>query len=203
MTRIAITAACLLLTAAMAHADSVGFTAVSNNSGAAALLVPQLNVDTASGGPLIVDFTVTNEGPLSSVIANVYWDDNAGVLDGFESLPSNWGTPGAPGDLPSAPVGFVDDYNADADNPKPVEGVDVAEDVVFGFYLKPGKTADDVHTALHDGSLVIGLHVISYGPYSESFVTYGGPQVPEPPALVLLLVVAWFARRRLTATATA
>ena len=183
-------ACAVALTAVRAQADEVGFDNLSNNSGNAPTLAAQFNVDTSAGGDGII-ITLSNDGPSASIITDVYIDDNAGVLD-FSSytLPTDWGTPASPPTLPTAPVGFVSDFTADSDPPPVSNGIDILESAGFSFGLAVGKTAQNVHDALHAGTLSIGIHVQAIGNESDTFITNPPPDnhVPEPASLLLALL---------------
>jgi hypothetical protein len=169
-------------------AFAIGFGCISNNNaGDCAVGTSQLSVDVTDAGSGLVLFTFNNAGPAASVIAQVYFDD--GVLQTLESIINSAGvsfSAGAtPANLPSgnnASPPFDATFSAGADNPAPANGVGPGETLGIRFTLQPESTFADVLDSLENGSLRIGLHVISLpSGGSESFVN-----VPEPGTLALL-----------------
>lgn len=160
------------------------FQAITNNSGISGGAAAQFTLTVTDLGGGQVSFEFSNLGPIASVITQIYWDDNASVLDfPAVTLPSNWAVPATPGDLPSGGnVGFAADFSADANNPQPDNGIDVGESATFVFNLQGGATFNDLIAALNSGDLRVGMHVQALNGTSDSFVT----QVPEPASVLLL-----------------
>lgn len=133
-------------------------------------------------------FTFINDGPEESSLARIYFDfapelnlDLARIdnTDGV-SFTSRKVTPG---NLPSGNAifsTFDSDLEVGAENPAPRNGVNPGErlDLIMSY-----DGSYDIIAALVSEELRVGLHVISLGQYSESFVNV----VPEPATLPLLL----------------
>lgn len=123
----------------------------------------------------------------ASSIANVYLGGGFfNKIVGFnEPTGVLYMTGGEPPALPSAPTGFTTNLEASAKNPKPANGVNPGEYVDIILTLSSGVTYSNLQTAIANHSTFMGLHVISIGAYSESFVN-NGHSVPEPSTLLLL-----------------
>lgn len=174
----AMAAACAL--AASAPAATINFSAISNNSGNAAAVAPQFAADVTDAGGGLVSFDFSNAGPIGSVISEIYWDSN-GTYVSVQTVATNWSVGGSPPDLPEGnTVGFDGDLYVTSDNPSPQKGIDAGESAVF--VLDTGATFAQTLTDLQDGTVRIGMHVISIDPSgnSDAFVT-----VPEPGSLAL------------------
>jgi hypothetical protein len=185
----------LLLSASFAQAASqtFGFYQItSNDVNNVGLIEPQLFVD-VSDDSLVgqILFTIRNEGPYQSSIAGIYFDDGTllGISQIFDSPDDVDFVHGAsPGDLPSGENLNPDfeatvSFNLGAASPPPKKGVNPGEEVSILFDLIGGQDFDDVINAIFDGSLRIGMHVISIheDQNSESFVN-----TPEPATLGFL-----------------
>ena len=193
----------ILLSAAMligsfAHATTVSFYCISNNSATnCATGATQLSVDVLNIGPGQVQFNFYNSGFANSSIADVYFDD--GSLLGIASLiDADDGTGGdsgvdfslgaSPGNLPSAnnaspPFQTTSGFSADADPPVQPLGVNPGEWLGIIFDLQGTQSYADVIAELTNGDLRIGLHVQGFGDGgSESFVNN---PVPVPAAVWL------------------
>lgn len=193
----------LLLSAPLAQAasQSFGFYQITSNDGNnVGLIEPQLFVD-ISDDSLVgqILFTIRNAGPYESSIAGIYFDDGTlfGIASIFDSPDDvDFGTDPSPSNLPSG--NSVDPdfettvaFSIGAASPPPQKGVNPGEEVSILFDLIDGQGFQDVIDAIFDGSLRIGLHVISIHPElscnedcianSESFVN-----TPEPATLGLL-----------------
>lgn len=175
------------------------FTRITNNAANNVASQLQLEVSDIGGGQ--VNFTIRNLGPTASSIAQIYFDD--GTLLGIASIINGSGTDfsqGAnPSDLPggntlSPPFVATQTFNTSADNPAPAKGINPGENVQIIFNLQPGTTFADTIAALNRGDdgiagthdLRVGLHVISIGTQSDSFVTGSGNPVPAPPSVLML-----------------
>lgn len=151
-----------------------------------------------------IGFAFNNDSLLDTgddaVIQAIYFDDT-GLLDSLSGIFSNPSLPGnnklnvafaeggSPPNLPGGNqpgVNFDDDFRVSADNPAPFNGLGGldGEFLEIVFNLATGEDAASVIAALQDGSLRIGLHVISFPSdgESESFVT---TVVPVPAAFWL------------------
>jgi hypothetical protein len=193
------------------------FDPVTNNHGnlaAVQALGEGLGVGvSASGGSVLFEFVNTNS---DGSISEIYFDDDGGLLTA-PAIHSDSGDPHfefggvSPGNLPGGATldpDFVADIglSSEAQEPSPPQrGVESDEWLILSFT----GTLGDVESAMADGSLRIGLHVISLGEFSEGFVTGdpgdpqcipapennfcdtggpppGDPEIPEPASVVLL-----------------
>ena len=143
-------------------------------------------------------------------IANVYFD-GLGLLN-YSSVslqsPSgvSFSTGGSPGNLSAGNnVGFSSDFSLSAANPKPTKGVNTGETLTVNFDLTSGTSFSDVVSGINSGNLRVGMHVISLGSSSESFVstrasTTSVTAVPEPETYAMMLaglgLLGTIARRR-------
>jgi len=189
--------AAVLWAATSAQAVQFTFYRLTSNGG---LVNPegQLFADVTPNGNL-VDFKISNAGPIASSICDIYFDD--GTLLDLASI--NWGSqtgvsfddPATPGDLPSGntaspPFVTTQDFSADSNSPHlEANGVNPGEWVTITFSLQNVQTFDDTIAALNDGSLRIGLHVQAIGTAgeSDSFLNNGGGKFPDGGATVGLL----------------
>jgi hypothetical protein len=91
----------------------------------------------------------------------------------------------------SPPFITTKSFNTSALSPAPANGVNPGQYVSIFFNLINGKTFSDTITAIGDGGLRFGLHVINFGDgASESFVGPGTPGTPVPDAASTLLLLA-------------
>lgn len=133
-------------------------------------------------------FTFVNEGPEESSVAKIYFDFapeidlNLARIDNADGV-SFTALGGAAGNLPGGNAIFAtfdSDLAAGAEKPAPKNGINPGErlDLIMSY-----NSSYDIIAALASEDLRVGLHVISLGKYSESFVNV----VPEPATLPLLL----------------
>jgi hypothetical protein len=152
-----------------------------------------MNVSDLGNGSVFI--RIANSGPLASVVTQVFFDNDGGVLgsltgidntsgDGIDGVDFRTAAPGA--NFPAKPSGWDTDFAAFARSPRPVHGVDPGEAVGFQFALTSGRSYGDFIAALNSGKLRTGLHVqaMSDG-QSDSFVT---SLVPSPAAAGLAVV---------------
>lgn len=188
-----------------ANADTFTFSQLSNNAGQD--ISGQLSVDVtdASGEAC---FSFSNIGPISSVIAQIYFDDappgsgnDLGYLGQIDMITGNAGTwrayQGSPSDLPggnTANPPFTTDGTpvqyATAANPSPQNGISPGESMNIYFTYKNSGTINDVIADLMSGALRIGLHVTGIGTsgQSDAYITGGGgTSVPDGGATLVLL----------------
>lgn len=200
--------ACAITFATSSLADTFTFSQLSNNAGQD--ISPQLSVDVTDAGGEVC-FSFSNIGPISSVIAEIYFDDappgagnDLGYLGEISMISGSAGGwtayEGSPNDLPggnTATPPFTTAGNpvqyATADNPSPANGIsngtiDNHESLNIYFFYKNNGTIDDVVQNLRDGALRIGLHVTGIGTsgQSDAYIT-GGLPVPDGGATIALL----------------
>lgn len=166
------------------------FSVITSNGVNGAAMASQLSVDVSDAGGGLMSFLFKNIGSIGGSIANVYFDDDAGVLTGISSVINGAGVGfsvgGSPTDLPSGgTVGFSSDYTASADPPPSSNGVEPGEELTLLMSIAGGSGASDVLTAMSAGTLRLGMHVISIeqpggGDVSESFVN-------DPPGTIIPL----------------
>jgi len=179
-----------LLTAGLAssaEAATFGFGCITGSSAInCATGVSQLSLEATPAAGGSYELVLRNTGPSAAVVKNVYFD---GVASGVSVLSSSPGVSvrrdSSPGTLPGGTaVRFTTDLSFTARPPAPQNGVGPGEFVKFGVV-----TTGDLVKALGDGSVRIGLHVISFANGgSESFVTGSrppAPAVPEPSAALV------------------
>lgn len=186
-----------------------GFDCITNNSaGDCAIGEAQLFMDViwnpndtgfgpATIGPNEIFFVFRNTGPAAAVVEQVFFEGiggvlNLGIYNGTGVLFSQdqkckqgTCTPN-PGNLPGGNnYSFVAADSYGAGSPAPTNGIGAGEQLGILFSIAPDTYAD-VLTALGDGSVRVGMHVIAYqSGGSESFLN--GPPLddpgPPPPAV--------------------
>jgi hypothetical protein len=108
--------------------------------------------------------------------------------------------PGVDLDAYKLVTGYTLDVNdaADSDPSRMIYGVQPGEWLGVVFELRGSAGYTDVINGLDDGTILIGLKVQGFGPYSESFVT--GESLPVPGGVGLIAIgtagIAWLRRRR-------
>jgi len=197
---------------AVANAVPFTFSNISNNSGQAPQLAGQLSVDvTASGSRAL--FSFLNNGPISSSITAVYFDDANGSAATLASIyrlidrdyPSQGGSPGVdfssgatPPNLPGGnglTPSFSSNLSTDSASPVQPLGVNPGEWLGVVVNLLNGHTLSQTIAALQDGSLRIGIQVQAIGTsgQSDAFVNAPPPRptgVPDASTTAMLLGVA-------------
>jgi hypothetical protein len=131
---------------------------------------------------------IVNEGAEEAVVSQIYFDWMSGqplVIESIGNGPDVRFSEQAvnPANLPAGRSifpAFVSDLAIGAVKPGPRNGINPGE------HLELTISHDEAYplgTALRDGSLRVGLHVIGIGEYSESFINV----VPEPATMPLLI----------------
>lgn len=195
---------CLLLAALVALSASISraelyefYSITSNDPSGYAQFVGEsqlfMDVTKLSGG--MISLVFTNAGTAQSVVSTIYFDytpdislnlisinDGNGV--GFTNKKLN------PGNLPagnSLSFAFNSDLGVASKNPSPHYGINPNESLEL---IMDYDGSQDILTAFGNESLRVGMHVISLGEYSESFVNV----VPEPATFSMALLGSLFMR---------
>ncbi len=185
-----------------ASALVVGFERISANGSVDA--APQLSVEvTDSGaGSALFDFTVMDGGNPGANVAEIYFDDDAGLFESPLSINFEQGTSftagsANPGNLPGGnTIGFgaTAGLLADAQGPS-INGLTVSDMLILELTYLNGVSFSSVESALLGETLRIGLHVRSLlGGFSDGFVNqppnFNPPEVVPLPATLPLLLSA-------------
>jgi hypothetical protein len=167
------------------------FTGITNNDpGDVAIGEAQLFLDVEDPGGGQVLFTLYNTGPEASSIAGIYVEDGD-YLSSLASIDNSdpgvsFVSGGAPPVLPGgneADPAFAPSFRATATAPPSGNGVNPGESVGLLFDLQGGVTYADITSAITNGDLRVGIHVIAFASGgSESFVT---TVIPAPGAIIL------------------
>jgi len=146
----------------------------------------------------ILSFLNNDAGGETFSITDIYFYDS-GILDVGQAVEVDfYGNVAfspekvAPKNLPGLKTDVALAYSTDSDVPIPEKGVNVDEWISFMFFLEDGKSFDDALGDLDGGELLVGIHVQSFGEFSESFVsspptTPGSPPSTPVPAAFWLL----------------
>jgi len=186
--------ALLLCSAGSASATTFSFDCITGkgNSKGCQTGEAQLSVEVLAGPEAgEVSFTLLNAGDGKITAADLYFDDDAGVLAGLVSVVDggdvDFEEGGSPPKLPGGKKqGFEADVIVAAAKPAPKMGVNPGDEVTVSFTLADGKTLADVLAALEAGELRIGVKTVASG---KSFLN--NPEgVPEPTTLALLALGA-------------
>lgn len=181
-----------------ASAFTIGFSNITTNNGTNTTTVGgQLSAEITQPVNTVptANIVFKNVGSVASVIAQIYFSGtNAlGTLANIGNTTTplvNFSPSGvSPADLPGATQAFKDNQflALGATNPAPKNGVKLGETFLLQFALPTGANAfSNLETALKNGNLKIGLHVISIaGGGSDSYVSSVTPNpVPEPFTIV-------------------
>ncbi|HSR88446.1 MAG TPA: PEP-CTERM sorting domain-containing protein [Pontiella sp.] len=197
-----VTIVCLLLPCA--HADWFDLTAITANdpSGFSQYVgESQLHMEIVLNENGQIRVLFVNDGPADSSVSQIYFDFtpeinlslvSIGNVDGVSFSSRNV----KPNDLPGGEnifAAFNSDLAVGAENPAPKAGINPGESLEL---IMDYNRSYDIFDALANQDLRVGLHVISLGIYSESFVN----AVPEPATLPLLLsstvALRWLRVRR-------
>jgi len=175
----------------VANADWFDFNAITDNdpSGFSQYVgESQLHMEVVVTEDGEARFLFVNDGPEESSLAQIYFDfveeldlslASIGNVDGVSFSSSHV----TPNNLPSGKsifAAFESDLAVGATQPSPKNGINPGEslELIMNYNSSYG-----IIGALANQDLRVGLHVISLGEYSESFVN----AVPEPATLPLLL----------------
>lgn len=186
-----------------------GFENLTTNSPFVNAVEGQFRVDVAPDagtGANDVVFTIYNFGPMSSSIAEVYFDFGVTTTATYSGLTNGpgvdyCGPPGKknpnncanPEDLPSggnAIPPFVADFGFQANSPAPTNGINATtvgpngtEFLRIVFLLASSDAVTNMVAALT--GVRIGLHVTGInGGTSDTFITNGRPPTGDPPTVV-------------------
>lgn len=174
-----------------AHAEWFDFSAITaNDSSGFSQYVgeSQLRMEVVLYEEGQTRITLVNDGPEESALAQIFFDFSPEInlslvsIGNFEGV-SFTSRNVKPGNLPggnSLHPAFGSDLAVGAANPGPKNGINPGERLEL---IMSHNSSYDIIGALANEDLRVGLHVISLGEYSESFVNV----VPEPATLPLLL----------------
>jgi hypothetical protein len=219
--RVLVLSGLLALVGSQAGAFTVSFDCIENDGFIAAqcgIGEAQFSAEISDLGGGQVEILFENSGPVASIIADVYIDDDAGLFAGIDSIVDGVGTDfeegAAPPDLPGgndASPAFSAHFSADSEPPPGTNGngADPGESFSLIMDLSDGIDFADVQAAFEGGTTRLGIHGQGLGAGTEglggsqSFVSGPpgeGPNVPEPTAALVfgvgLVAVARRARRR-------
>jgi hypothetical protein len=184
--------------------ESALFVDVSSTSDASQVLFTFRNEPTSGAyDSFYIDGVYFYDGVLLKIASLVDADDGSGGDPDVDfSEGANPGQlPGLDLDAYKLVIGYTLDVNEAADsNPsRTINGVHEGEWLGVVYELRGSASYADVINGLNDGTIVIGLKVQGFGPYSESFVN--GESLPVPGAVVLSAIgvagIAWLRRRRM------
>jgi len=197
-------ATAVVLSGGAAHA--IGFSCITGtNATQCGIGEAQFSATLANlGGVGKVTITFANSGPIASFIGQVYIDDDAGAFASIASITNGLGTKfisgGNPSNLPGGNTvapSFSATLRAAADKPGTnKDGADPGESFALNLSLNGGISFAAVQAALDGGTIRLGIHGQGLGAGtrglggSESFVSGGGPAIPEPSAMLLFAVGA-------------
>ena len=183
----------LVLSAITARAELIKFYAItSNDSSGYAQFVgeSQLYMDVLYLGLGQISLTFTNAGPSASSVSRIYFDyipelnlNLVAINDG--SGVEYLANPANPKNLPAGKnqtEAFISDLAVASNNPKPHQGINPYESLEL---IVSYNTAYDFLDALQNEELRVGMHVISIGEYSESFINEAIPEPATAPLLIL------------------
>ena len=186
---------CFLATAPAALAVPFGFMDIPDNN------IPAIDIAANFAGDLSASdgrvlFKISNNGPTTSHICQIYWDYEENLLSNGVFSPTNsiglaalggvkyvWGSP-----IKNIPQGKAINFTADLTAIPPKggsgkQGVDVGETAAFLF----NGDFNSVLASLNNGSLRIAIHARGIAPTggSDSYVNTRPASVPEPASMIL------------------
>jgi hypothetical protein len=183
-------AAGVAVTASMmpAEAATFGFQKITNNN--VEDLSSQLSIDVTEIGSGQVQFKYTNNGSISSNIAEIYVDGGVGILSASPTVVNFPGTNFSLGANPNALPGGnsvnvtdnkFNDYAADNGSDGTGGANNNNEMVALNFNLVGGQDFDDVLGAITGGQLKFGAHIRSIGVADGSDSYVNTPNMITPP----------------------
>lgn len=206
-------ATAVLLSGGAAHA--IGFSCITgDNATQCGIGEAQFSATLANLAAGKVSITFANSGPAASFIGRVYIDDDAGAFASIASITNGLGTKfisgGNPSNLPGGNTvapSFSATLRAAADSPGTnKDGADPGQSFALNLSLNGGISFAAVQSALDGGTIRLGIHGQGLGAGtrglggSESFVSGGGPAIPEPSAMLLFAVGALVVARGVRAS---
>lgn len=188
-----------------AFAEWFGFSAITANdpSGFSQYVgESQLRMEVVSDGAGQSRIIFVNDGPEESSLSQIYFDFTPEINMSVVRIGNIEGVSFTAEDIKpnNLPAGnsifptFGSDLAVGADKPAPKNGINPGESLEL---IMSYNSSYDIIAALGNEDLRVGLHVISLGEYSESFVNV----VPEPATLPLLLsgtiALRWLRKKNL------
>ncbi|MEE9369806.1 MAG: hypothetical protein V3V05_13240 [Pontiella sp.] len=191
MKRLLFAALLVVLSVSAARAELYQFYAItSNDSSGYAQFVgeSQLFMEITQIGGGMFSLVFTNASSAQSVVSTIYFDYTPEINLDLISINDGSGvafTSGRvnPGNLPagqSLAFAFNSDLGVAANNPSPHNGINPSDSLEL---ILDYDGTESFITALNNESVRVGMHVISLGEYSESFVNV----VPEPATFSMAL----------------
>lgn len=196
----------------MALADNIdpinlSFSKIEGNTQADQVNV-NLKISQVDSDTLLLEFT--NQSPLESVVSEIYFQDEDGVinkvtLNNSENVGQVIFHDGAsPPSLPGgSPYNFSTAFAVEANNPSPKYGINPDETLKVYLDLNDNTALNLLLTGLTQEDFRVGMHVQSIGGDSSAsyinIVPPGGGAVPEPGTMLLMgsaLLGSWVVRRR-------
>jgi hypothetical protein len=183
----------------------------TNNNSDMTIAETQIFADLSAVGSTQVLFEFHNNGPGTSVVANIYFRDGGYIA--FDSLRDrdngynqnvDFELGSSPSNPPQGGGGWNSFFATDADNPKPTWGINNGNPTgdVLGivFNLVNGQNLAGVETALQNRDLEIAMHVIAFESGGSEWLINNGTVIPAPGAILLgsigVALVGWLRRRR-------
>jgi hypothetical protein len=178
-----------LLAAAPAAAVTLGFSAICEDAGNAAMVgEDQFFVDLEEVDSDTVSFTFRNTGPEDSVISEIYFDDGYFTFASFLEGPGvDYETGAEPPDLPAGESilpPFDTNLSFQAAHPSPHNGIGPDERLTIILNLDSGVSFADVLADLTGTDLRIGLHAQGFD--NDESCSFVNNPIPVPGAVWLL-----------------
>jgi hypothetical protein len=181
-------AAGVAVTASMMPAEAVqfNFRNIPSENTNGDTIVDQFSFDVTETDDGQVSFKFNNEGPASSTITQINWDDMDGILSNLALDPSKTSSSGVNFTV-NSPTNFPQgnelspDFDEDFEVARVQQGGvanGIDPDEMLGVLFD--GSFDSVVAGLNDGSLRVGIHVQRIGSDAELSDSFVSKPVPEP-----------------------